>query len=38
MTMDARNLQFKDGYFDLVIDKALLDALTCGDGAAQNVA
>ena len=34
MQMDARTLQFKDDYFDLVIDKGLLDALTCGDGAA----
>jgi len=35
--MDARNLQFKDSTFDLVVDKALLDALCCGDGALQNV-
>jgi len=36
--MDARSLQFKDGTFDLVIDKSLLDALACGDGASVNVA
>jgi EEF1A lysine methyltransferase 4 len=30
--MDVRNLQYKDGSFDCVIDKALLDALVCGEG------
>uniref|UniRef100_A0A7S3IFR0 Methyltransferase type 11 domain-containing protein n=1 Tax=Strombidium inclinatum TaxID=197538 RepID=A0A7S3IFR0_9SPIT len=34
--MDVRNLQFKDGYFDVVIDKALLDAIVCGGGAVEN--
>jgi hypothetical protein len=36
--MDARNLfGIKDGDFDVVIDKGLLDAIVCGDGAAGNV-
>lgn len=36
--MDARNLLgIKDGDFDVVIDKGLLDAIVCGDGAAANV-
>ena len=34
--MDIRNLGFKDGTFDCVIDKALLDAMVCGDGAVGN--
>jgi hypothetical protein len=35
--MDVRNLQLKDGTFDAVIDKALLDAMVCTDGAKANV-
>ena len=35
--MDVRNLQFKDGSFDVVIDKGLLDAMVCGDGAKGNI-
>ena len=35
--MDVRNLGFKDGSFDVVIDKALMDAMACGDGALGNV-
>ena len=35
--MDVRQMQFKDGTFDAVIDKALLDAMVCTDGATQNV-
>jgi hypothetical protein len=27
--MDATNMQFKDGEFDVVIDKGTLDALIC---------
>ena len=34
--MDVRNLQFKDSTFDVVLDKACLDAVICGDGK-QNV-
>ena len=36
--MDVRNLQFADASFDVVIDKGLLDAMSCGDGSAENVA
>ena len=35
--MDARRLEFPDNSFDTVIDKGLLDAMTCGDGANTNV-
>lgn len=37
--MDVRHMsnQFKDGAFDVVIDKALLDAMVCTDGASANV-
>ena len=35
--MDVRNMQFPDSSFDIVIDKALLDAMVCGDGAPLNV-
>jgi len=35
--MDVRNMAFKDGFFDVVIDKALLDAVVCGGGAVGNV-
>lgn len=31
--MDVRNMSFNDASFDVVIDKALLDAISCGDGA-----
>ena len=30
-------MQFPDSSFDIVIDKALLDAMVCGDGAPLNV-
>ena len=30
-------MSFKDGSFDIVIDKGLIDAMICSDGAAQNV-
>jgi ubiquinone/menaquinone biosynthesis C-methylase UbiE len=29
--MDARDLKYKDNFFDLVIDKSTIDALLCGD-------
>ena len=35
--MDVRNLQYADASFDVVIDKSLLDAMVCGDGAVENV-
>ena len=35
--MDARRLQFKDECFDVVIDKGLLDAMTCGESAKANI-
>ena len=35
--MDVRNIGFPDGHFDVVIDKALLDAMVCGGGANGNV-
>ena len=35
--MDARRLDFANNTFDVVIDKGLLDALTCGDGAHANI-
>ena len=35
--MDVRSMAFKDATFDLVIDKALLDAMVCTDGANSNV-
>ena len=34
--MDVRNLHYKDGFFDCVIDKGLLDAMVCGDGPKGN--
>ena len=30
-------MMFKDGAFDVVIDKGLLDAMVCSDGAVQNI-
>ena len=35
--MDVRRLDFRNGYFDVVIDKALLDSMACGDGSAKNI-
>ena len=36
--MDARQLRYPGGHFDLVIDKSTVDALLCGDNAYMNVA
>ena len=35
--MDVRNLQFPNGSFDVVVDKSLMDAMVCGDGAGENI-
>ncbi len=35
--MDARDLQYEDNSFDLVIDKSTMDALLCGDHSFLNV-
>ena len=35
--MDVRNMQFPDNTFDMVIDKACLDAVICSDGSKMNV-
>ena len=34
--MDARSLQFEEGTFDAVIDKACFDAILCGDNSGPN--
>lgn len=34
--MDVRNMSFKDGLYDMVIDKACLDAVICSDGNKAN--
>ena len=34
--MDARTLEFPDGSFDAVIDKACFDSILCGDGNGLN--
>ena len=36
--MDARKLQFEDGAFECVIDKACFDALLSGDNSTPNSA
>jgi len=36
--MDARELQYEENFFDLVIDKSTMDALLCGDHSFLNVA
>ena len=39
MTADARDLgeAFKDGAYDVVVDKATLDSILCGDGSTENM-
>ena len=34
--MDARSLQFEEGTFDAVIDKAAFDSILCGDNSGPN--
>ena len=34
--MDSRSLQFEEGTFDAIIDKACFDAILCGDGSGPN--
>jgi len=36
--MDAKNMDFKDGTFDVVVDKALTDCLLCGDDGEEDLA
>lgn len=36
--MDALELDFPDASFDAVIDKALMDAVLCGENSTANVA
>ena len=36
--MDARSMEFKDGTFDCVINKATMDAILCGENSLSNVA
>lgn len=33
LTMDARKMNFPDGFFDIVLDKSTLDSLLCGEAA-----
>ena len=35
--MDVKQLKFENATFDVVIDKSLLDAMVCGDGAVENI-
>ena len=36
--MDCRKLDFRDEWFDCIIDKSTLDALLCGSHAFKNLA
>ena len=36
--MDVRDLTYKTGQFDLIIDKSTIDAILCGNAAFYNVA
>jgi ubiquinone/menaquinone biosynthesis C-methylase UbiE len=35
--MDARAMDFQDGVFNVVVDKALIDSILCGEGSRYNV-
>jgi ubiquinone/menaquinone biosynthesis C-methylase UbiE len=37
-TMDAKQLRYENSFFDIVIDKATMDSVLCGDNAFQDVA
>eukprot|EP00744_Colponema_vietnamica_P001055 GILI01001795.1.p1 GENE.GILI01001795.1~~GILI01001795.1.p1 ORF type:complete len:208 (+),score=61.85 GILI01001795.1:40-663(+) len=37
MYMDARNIDFPDGSFDVAVDKGTMDALLCGENSTKNV-
>jgi ubiquinone/menaquinone biosynthesis C-methylase UbiE len=34
--MDLRDLEFEEGTFDVVVDKATLDSILCGDGSSSS--
>merc|ERR1712167_330226 len=34
--MDVKDMKFPDGEFDVIIDKACLDAICCGDNSVPN--
>ena len=34
--MDVKDMKFPDGSFDVIIDKACLDAICCGDNSVPN--
>ena len=34
--MDVKDLKFEEGSFDVIIDKACLDAICCGDNSVPN--
>lgn len=35
--MDVLDMKFKNGEFDIVLDKGTLDSVLCGDNSAPNV-
>merc|ERR1711974_15951 len=37
-TMDAMDLKFSDGQFNVIMDKGTLDTLLCGDNSTANAA
>ena len=36
-TMDVRNMEYEDGSFDMVIDKATFDSVICGENSTKNI-